>query len=251
MNSHDFSVDKKFITFITEEAFIDMEGGVKFIFKTLIKVPIYIYAAFLVFNVFAFCFIYFKMLGFSYLVQQTAVENNYIPAEQLNSFADYLTDFDNSIAMVENCNIIISDKYDETAKTNSMDTLALRRAASGSGVKYTVSTTKSDALRKKQYGADVTVGVTCNYVWVWPLDYRNTTTGNINSSYSMNRNYYDGSIDIEYNYDSDSPDKRKMKGTGDFVTDTRMTNSGIGDNETPNIVIKYTVPGLKYYPDLT
>ena len=226
-----------------------MEGGVKFIFKTLFKVPIYIYAAFLVFNIFAFCFIYFKMLGFSYLVQQTAVENNYIPAEQLKSFAEYLTEFDNSIAMVENCNIIISDKYDEKAETNSLNNLALRRSGAGSNVKYTPVLTKKDALKKRQYGADVTVGVTCNYVWVWPLDYRNTSRQNINSSYD---GADVGNITLGgYNYNTDSPDKRKMAGTGDMVTDMRMTTDGSQSTATPNIVIKYTVPGLKYYPDLS
>lgn len=218
-----------------------MEGGVKFIFKTLIKVPIYIYVAFLIFNVFAFCFIYFKVLGFSYLVQQTVVENNYIPTEQLKSFAEYLTDFDSGISMVENCNIIISDAYDEKAKNNSLATLALRSSGRDESVVYTPVSYKLDALKKRQYGADVTVGVTCNYVWVWPLDYRNTSLDNIERRVSPNGLSYDVA-------------DRQM--TGDRVTDNmatamRVNNDGSQINETPNIVIKYTVPGLKYYPDLS
>lgn len=225
-----------------------MEGGVKFIFKTLIKVPVYIYAAFLIFNVFAFCFIYFKMLGFSYLVQQTAVENNYLPYKQLQSFAEYLTDFDNSIAMVENCNIIISDNYDESANKNSTADLGLTRKQTGSGVQYTAKSTKTGALQKRQYGADVTVGVTCNYVWVWPLDYRNRSTSDISSSYGSAKV---GNVELGgYNNATDNPDKRTMKGTGNMIADLRMTQSGVNDEDTPNIVIKYTVPGLKYYPDI-
>lgn len=225
-----------------------MEGGVKFIFKTLIKVPVYIYAAFLVFNIFAFCFIYFKMLGFSYLVQQTAVENNYLPAEQLKSFADYLSDFDTSIAMVENCNIIISDKYNADADVNSTNTMALRRTTSASGVKYQVAGGNHDATKKKQYGAEVTVGVSCNYVWVWPLDYRNTSNDSISSSYGSAKV---GNIELGgYNNAVDNDDKRTMKGTGNMITDLRINNSGSASVETPNIVIIYTVPGLKYYPDI-
>lgn len=225
-----------------------MEGGVKFIFKTLIKVPVYIYAAFLVFNIFAFCFIYFKMLGFSYLVQQTAVENNYLPKEHMDSFAEYLTDFDNSVAMVENCNIIISDKYDETKDKNSVYCLGLTRKMSASGVEYTARSVKHDALVRRQYGAEVTVGVTCNYIWIWPLDYRNTATDNINTSYSgaeVGDSTVLGGYDSSENYDN-----RTMNGTGNMIIDMRVNNDGSMMNETPNIVIKYTVPGLKYYPDI-
>ena len=224
-----------------------MEGGVKFIFKTLIKVPVYIYAAFLVFNIFAFCFIYFKMLGFSYLVQQTAVENNYLPKEQMDSFAEYLTDFDNSVAMVENCNIIISDKYDADKDTNPVSTLGLNRTTSGGTPKYVAKATKVDALQRKQYGADVTIGVTCNYVWVWPLDYRNTKADGIDSSYDG----ADIAGGVLGGYDSSAnPDTRTMAGTGNMITDMRVNNKGSATTDTPNIVIMYTVPGLKYYPDI-
>lgn len=225
-----------------------MEGGVKFIFKTLIKVPVYIYAAFLVFNIFAFCFIYFKMLGFSYLVQQTAVENNYLPREHMVSFAEYLTDFDNSIAMVENCNIIISDKYDPEKSTNNINNLGLRSTASSGGITYTARNVKVGALQRRQYGADVTVGVTCNYVWVWPLDYRNTKTDNINTSYS---GAAVGNTTLGGYNASDNYDHRTQAGTGDMITDMRVNDDGTRLSQTPNIVIMYTVPGLKYYPDIT
>ena len=64
-----------------------MTDGVKFIFKTLIKVPVYIVAAFGIFNIFAFCFIYFRLLGVSYVVQQTAIENTY-PGKLMGSLAE-------------------------------------------------------------------------------------------------------------------------------------------------------------------
>lgn len=67
-----------------------MSEDVRFIFKTLIKVPIIIFEFYLVFNIFCFMFIYFKTLGIQYVVMQNVVENNYIPASDRAKLDDYL-----------------------------------------------------------------------------------------------------------------------------------------------------------------
>lgn len=69
-----------------------MSDDVKFIFKTLIKVPVIIFECYLVFNVFCFMFIFFKTLGISYVVMQDVVENNYIPDADMVELQDYLDD---------------------------------------------------------------------------------------------------------------------------------------------------------------
>lgn len=69
-----------------------MSDDVKFIFKTLIKVPVIIFECYLVFNVFCFMFIFFKTLGISYVVMQDVVENNYIPDADMVELQDYLND---------------------------------------------------------------------------------------------------------------------------------------------------------------
>ena len=118
-----------------------MSDSVKFIFKTLIKVPIIIMVCYLVFNIFAFSFTYFKVLGLSYVVMQTAVENNYIPESELNTLQDYMDDISNT-GVVSNGVILLNDPKNPLA---------------------------DDASVRKQYGSEVAVGVSVNYKFIWPL----------------------------------------------------------------------------------
>ena len=67
-----------------------MSDEVKFIFKTLLKVPVIIVVSFLILNIFAFFFIYFKVLGLSYVVMQTAVK---ITTYHLLSLIHFVTMF--------------------------------------------------------------------------------------------------------------------------------------------------------------
>ena len=77
-----------------------MSDGVKFIFKTLLKVPIIILVTYAIFNAFAFSLSYFKILGFSYVAMQTAVENNYLPTQELNTLTTYLTDLETEMLTI-------------------------------------------------------------------------------------------------------------------------------------------------------
>ena len=83
-----------------------MSDNVKFIFMTLIKVPCVIFVSFFIFNIFAFFFIYFKMLGFSYVVMQEVVENNYITATHRDQINLQFGEID-AIPLADNTNIII------------------------------------------------------------------------------------------------------------------------------------------------
>lgn len=135
-----------------------MSDSVKFIFKTLIKVPIIITAAFGIFNIFAFCFIYFKMLGLSYVVMQTAVENNYLPKNELQSLYQYMQDDIGAIDMVESASIVVAK--DDSGNLATMTSATDTSASSGFA---------RDARTKKQYGSEVDVGVTCKYKILLPL----------------------------------------------------------------------------------
>lgn len=110
-----------------------MSDGVKYIFKTLIKIPIIILVSFAVFNVFAFMLSYMKVLGISYAVLQTGMENNYIPPNEYYTLQYYMT--------------------------NAMETPML------SPVEFTPNTT----TEKKQYGEEITLGVQARYNIIWPL----------------------------------------------------------------------------------
>lgn len=107
-----------------------MSDNVKFIFKTLLKVPIIIFVMYFVFNLFVFALTYFRALGVSYVVMQTAVENNYIPEQEMNTLQNY---------------------------ANSLST---EMAPSWRVVGSTV---------KQQYGKVTTCGVEYTYKVIWPL----------------------------------------------------------------------------------
>lgn len=129
-----------------------MSESVKFIFKTIIKVPIIILVCYAVFNAFAFGLSYFKMLGLSYVAMQTAVENNYIPPTEGSTLNSYMTSMQ-------------SDILENVSFTDGSDTQENSR---------------------KQYGGTVTVGVTAHYKFLWPLQPKEQHLNNANVD-GMNR----------------------------------------------------------------
>lgn len=185
-----------------------MDGGVKFIFKTLLKVPIIIMVSFAVFNVFAFALSYFKILGISYVAMQTAVENNYIPETEWGTITNYL---DSTVAtyMLENPTLTCT-----TAQGTNMGIF--------------------NSENRVQYGSEVTVTVAAHYRFVWPLTPRDQTTA---------RN--DNDADAVNGFDGTEGSAQLSQ------SQLEQARAEYEENPDNNIVITYTVPGLKYYPDLS
>lgn len=203
-----------------------MEDGVKFIFRTLIKVPCIIMASFFVFNIFAFAFTYFKLLGFSYVVMQTAVENNYIPDAERATLTNYL------------------NRLADTAVIDDAGLILVGNSANESNV---------NARKKRQYGSSVTVGVYAHYKPIWPLSPRDQLQ-NTNETFigldngSSFSGYADGTTLEQRRENVSNYGLQDIQATGN----QDAMDAGPAANGTVNyIVIKYTVPGLKYYPDLT
>lgn len=190
-----------------------MSDEIKFIFKTLIKVPCIIFVAFFILNVFSFFFIYFKALGMSYVVMQTAAENNYLPPSELTQIVTSLNGWTINIANLEDAGVIVSASGTEINTTGD--------AQAG-------STSEADARHKRQYGSSVTCGVYCDYTIIWPLDYRETTKDNagVNGLGGNNFKGFKSEAELE---DARNNEKHRI---------------------TIPIKITYTIPGLKYYPDL-
>lgn len=117
-----------------------MSDDVKFIFKTLIKVPVIIFELYLVFNIFCFMFIYFKTLGIQYVVMQTVVENNYIPQTEMAQLNNFLGD-------LKDITFVLPDD--------------------GHGNKTEIIV--SDGNTRTQYGNVKEVGVRVVYEFQWPL----------------------------------------------------------------------------------
>lgn len=192
-----------------------MADEVKFIFKTLLKVPAIIFVCYFILNIFAFFFIYFKMLGASYVVMQVAVENNYLPKSELYELWDYV-DTMNDIPMVNGTARIIVGQDN----SNNYITMNSRSDVNGN------SSNKSDARIRQQYGRTVTCGVQCKYTMVWPLDYKETTQGETGVD-GLNGSNFTG-----------------------FKDNATLAQDRKDKEYQANIRIVYTVPGLKYYPDM-
>ena len=231
-----------------------MQDGVKFIFKTLIRVPIVIYVAFALLNLFAFCFAYFKMLGVSYVVQQSAVENKYLTTSNLKTIGDYVRSVDASSVFIEEANIVVGDSSLKHSTSNLTSdgkyTTAYNYAYTSNTANTTGTTfgtmamstkladTKVGALVRKQYGNEVTVGVTYRFRTVWPFDYRRNTT-------SQKTGVGIGGYSEAARKSNMADRQNRGYSANTKATWTTMTLS----RNCINIV--YTVPGLKYYPDLT
>lgn len=180
-----------------------MDGGVKFIFRTLLKVPIIIFVSFFIFNIFSFTLTYFKLSSFASAVMQTAVQNNYLPPAEYASLNSYLEDITDT-GVIGNAYIVINS---ETA-----------------GVQ--------PATVKRQYGEPVTVGVSAQFRFIWPLMPREQ----LSNTGSRFNGYGAGATSGFSGYASGAELARRRE--------------NIAKNETNLINIVYTVPGLKYYPDL-
>lgn len=200
-----------------------MSESVKFIFKSLIKVPVIIVVSYAIFNIFAFFFIYFRMLGISYVVMQTAVDNNFLPQTETVSILNYLTET-NNITYVQNVGIIIDDAAQTGATTQAIGGNTYSVIPAGNAYGAVANT----ATERKQYGGQVYCGVYCMYRIIWPLDYRTTDNNPTGGSQT-------------YTYTT----------VGGLDGTTATVNGYLPKWYDIPIVITYNVPGLKYYPDLS
>lgn len=201
-----------------------MAENVKFIFKSLIKVPIFIFVAFFIFNIFTFFFIYFKMLGISYVVMQTAVENNYLPQQELTTLNKYMKNL-NKISYVENAHVVVDNDTSGATLYNGsgsyLDEKGNAKALASDG---------HNSVTRRQYGNYIVTGVYCKYKIIWPLQYVETmhdTNAGVAGTNSSNNNTVE-------------------------TSNTTLANRRKDSKHAVMIPIKlvYTIPGLKYYPDL-
>ena len=126
-----------------------MESSVRSIFRVLIKVPVIIVIAYLIFNLFAFTTSYFKLLGFSYVVMQTAMENNYIPSTEKGVLLSYTNSIESSV--LSNVKV-------------GCDTNAKNREP-----QVDITSTTESENNKVQYGTEIVVTVSGDYNWIFPL----------------------------------------------------------------------------------
>ena len=220
-----------------------MSDEVKNIFKILIKVPLIILVAYLVLNAFAFAFVYFKLLGASYAVMQVAIENNYLPDREYKTLKKYIEDFDTNTDFLEHACVITSPDSDAT------------HAAPGNNTS------------RKQYGATVVVGVSADYKMKWPLTYTQTIKedGTVSKDQRTNKKTHkkhkkeDGTIEyvtidgIEEGSVPGMNSGRSLEFKDDKQLEDDRETAATTEDSNGNQMFRfvYTVPGLKYYPDMS
>ena len=111
-----------------------MTDSLRFIFKTLIKIPFFIMVIYFIANIFFFSLFYFKFTGISYSVMNTGMENNYIPPSELATLKNTVEKIDADSDLIQGAKIVVD----------------------GSN-------------QRKQYGTPITVGVEYRYRWLTPL----------------------------------------------------------------------------------
>ena len=203
-----------------------MSDSVKYIFKTLVKVPCIIMVCFMVLNAFMFVYSYFKVLGLSYVVMQVAVENNYIPTTEFNTLEAYANSLEKG-SVLDHCAVVpgeltVTESATGWGDGNSPWDAAWKARSDGS------------ARVRRQYGARVTCGVIAHLNFIWPLDTREVLD-NPDEEY-IGWNNPGASF-------SGFADETALQG--------RRADKGDGTSANRNnVVIMFTVPGLKYYPDM-
>lgn len=126
-----------------------MSDGVKFIFKTLIKVPFIICVSFFIFNIFAFTVSYFRIVGASNTLQQAIMDNNYLVDSDRNTFNTYI----------------------ENLRTNCLTDIQLIVDTDGNDYDPEHYQEHND---RKQYGHVITCGITARFKPIIPLIYTDT-----------------------------------------------------------------------------
>lgn len=126
-----------------------MSDGVKFIFKTLIKVPFIIFVSFFIFNIFAFTVSYFRIVGASNTLQQAIMDNNYLVDSDKTTF----------------------ENYTKLLKTNCLDNIQI--IVDTDGNEY-VPGNYQWKNEREQYGNVITCGITARFKPIIPLIYTDT-----------------------------------------------------------------------------
>lgn len=234
-----------------------MTDEVRAIFKILLKVPVLIFGAFLIFNIFAFGYTYSKALGLSYVAMQEVVENNYITGSQANQFRRYFYEIEKT-PLIHNMTLItgkVGDRislWDKNSnnlgdtytgyRSRIVDTAILDR--------YSDVSPADHAGIKVQYGHDKTVGIHCEFSILWPLSYQYTNPTLDPNAGQVKQVAGAGKVATP----TENIINIKGMSSADDPYDNGDINSREQDKHMNNVKIPidiyYTVPGLKYYSDL-
>lgn len=230
-----------------------MEDSVRSIFMTLIKIPCFIVISYIVFNIFAFSMIYFKMLGVSYMVSEVALENNYIPNTEKESLENYFAEIDGDYSVRETKP---SGDYTWTyyrasnvGGRSTVDSITLidnlHLVVNTDGTGSEPATEAENNNTKVQYGNPVRAGIAWDYYWIWPLLSVSPDGGTDDLGFYYNVNGYSsqGGTTGTNLMDANTNHSNRLS---DAEIERRKNKS----KHLLHCSISYVIPGMKYYPDL-
>ena len=162
-----------------------MEDALKFIFKTLIKIPFIIMITYFIANLLLFSLFYFKFTGISYSVMNTGMENNFIPDYEYKIIVKTINDIENSSVLIKDAKIVV-----DSGNT------------------------------RQQYGKPISIGVEYKYRWLTPL--MPWDLGQTPANYGSGSSVIDDSTASEGNFSSITAEEAKRR--IDVLSDRSLTS---------------------------
>lgn len=203
-----------------------MTGTVKSIFKTLVKVPVTIIVAYFIINLVLFSYFYFRFAGVSYVIMQTAMENNYIPETEDKIIKQAIRD-------------IVYHKDENGVEYPS--SVIRASGVDSQGNDASAHIIYNNGNKRMQYGSKLTIGVHYTYQWLFPLMPSEWGQRPMQSGTEINDASFYGN-----NGSSDLRDGASNMSDGELEA---LRNDNKHKVAIP-IDITYTVPALQYYSDL-
>lgn len=226
-----------------------MSDNVWFVFKTLIKIPVYTAIVYIIFNCFMFGGAYFKMLGASHAIEMMVLEDNFISDSNLDILREDNGFLSSLITRITPRLYVVDVKESDFVEANPYDSGyildANLSAEDADGVDVGIEGTRIDgvATRRTQFGEMRVCGIVWEYHWIMPLlpseqtnrfiEFNNTTNQAVGGWDNFNRTP-----------GTDSPISTVDAGT---LANRREEKADLGTFE---IRFLYKVPGLKYYADM-
>lgn len=244
-----------------------MSDGVKFVFKTLFKVPIFILAAYLLMNVLGIVTTYFKVQGIQYGLENIVTENNYISTQDLTKLMPQLwalgyshnpaTGTWTKIAYVEEVGFLVVDESgtEHRVQLPNPQTTSASVAATQikNGIDGCFTTLDHSPTNRTQYGTSKVIGFYADYAVLWPLTvYDNAAGGSFTGGNNNVVTGFDGgnwqntAAAAPAGVEGSIFTGGNIPVTGDFGEDSKAHANVV---RVP-IELSNTVVGIKYYSDL-
>lgn len=255
-----------------------MSDGVSFIFKTLIKVPVYTVIVYLVFNCFTFGSAYFKMLGASHTIEMMVLEDNYLtdttrnilisgsdtstsgnPSSFLGTLVTKITPevyIIDGVSGTNDNNIVTESSLNNMFTISAIPKFSVNNSAKDSaGVNYVRAYAKANGSgtvvnagggsaldHRTQFGTIRVCGLIWKYKFVLPL-----IPTELNPSYTAGNKNNINAVGGLNGFLNNTDDIELQYGNGGQIETKLKAKEEVG---TITIQFLFKVPGLKYYADM-